>query len=232
MDDAKAKKICDYVFKDVFGRENPFYLDEIKKRFAFDIPLPRKVKCALSGKDTWTLLGEGDKIASQQAIIDQFKKDEWAKKKRPIDSIKDIFKYWNEINYTTGEKYINSKNIVNSEGIYGSLDVYNSNSVFNSKNIVFCQNIDDCNYGVALRNNASCVLGIRTRESKNCSSGFEVSWSEKVSKCMYVHDCVDLYECLFCSHIRSRKYCITNMQFGKEEYFRIKKMVIDWVLEI
>ena len=84
---------------------------------------------------------------------------------------------------------------------------------------------------LASRDNSSCTLGIRVKEGIFCSSSFEVSWSNKISKSMFVHDSFDLYECLFCSHLRSKKYCIANMQFEKEEYDKTKKMVIDWILK-
>lgn len=231
MNEDQIKKICNYLFKDIFERENMFSLEEIKSKFVFDIPLPKKISCILSGKDTWILAKEGEKIASQTSITDQFKKDEWIRNKKPINSINDIFKYWQDINYFTAEKILDSRDIVYSDNIYKSINVYNSSFIFNAKNIIFCYEIVDCNYMLACRNNESCVLGIRMRENANCSSCFDVSWSEKVSKSMYVHGSVDLYECMFCSHLRTKKYCIANMQFEKEEYFRIKKMVVDWILK-
>lgn len=231
MNEEQAKKIIEVVFKDIFGINNPFSLEEIREKFAFDIPLPSKKRCALSGKDTWSVLKESDKVASQESIAEQFKKDEWLRKKKPINTVSDVLKYWQEINYATGEKNINSKDVFASDGIYNSAFIYNSHSIFNSKNIIFCYDVINCNYTVASRNNESSTFGIRMRESINCSSGFEISWSAKVSKSMYIHDSIDLYECLFCSHIRSRRYCIANMQFEKEEYFRIKKMAVDWILK-
>lgn len=231
MDDKKVKQISDYIFKDVFGQENPFSLTNFEKKFAFDIPFAVPVKCALSGVNTWSFSAEGDKIASQEAIADRFKKDEWMRKKKPLNSIEEIFKAWKEVNYLTGEKYINSKDVSRSDGVYNSSSVYQSVSVFDSKNIVFSYKIFDCNYMLASRDNSSCILGIRVKESIYCSSGFEVSWSHKVSRSMYIHNCFDLQECLFCSHLRTRKYCIANMQFEKEEYEKIKTIVVDWLMK-
>ncbi|MBI2613901.1 MAG: hypothetical protein HYW62_03940 [Candidatus Levybacteria bacterium] len=230
MDTTKAKQITDYIFKDVFGMENPFSLGELQRRFAMDIPLPQKVVSALSKKDTWTN-SSVEKIASQEEIGDRFKKDEWTVKKKPLRSIQDILKAWEEINYLTGEKYINSRDIIESDSVYNSSDVYRSMSIFDSKNIVFSYKLFDSNYMLASRDNSSCTLGIRVKEAIFCSSGFEISWSNKVSKSMYIHDSFDLFECLFCSHLRSKKYCIANMQFEKEEYFELKKQVVDWILK-
>ena len=230
MDKQKVKQIADYIFKDVFGFENPYTLEELQGKFAIDIPAAQKVTCALSKKDTWTISPKEEKIASQNTIAERFKKDEWMRKKKPFKSVEEMLKSWEEINFLTGEKYINSKDVAGSDGIYNSAMIYKSVSVFDSQNIIFSYKIFDCNYMLASRDNSSCNLGIRMKESIFCSSGFEISWSNKVSKSMYVHDCFDLYECIFCSHIRSKKYCIANMQFDKEEYFRLKKLVIDWIL--
>lgn len=230
MEEEQIEKIADYIFKEVFGLDNPYSLEQLKEKFAFDIPFARKEKCVLSGEPTYTSSGKGEKIASQKAIASCFKKDEWIKPRKSITSMKDILKYWNEINYLTGEKYINSKDIAESDGIYNSAFVYQGLSVFDSKNIVFCYKIFDCNYMLASRDDSSCTLGIRVKESLFCSSCFEVSWSNKVSRSMFIHDCFDLHECLFCSHLRSKKYCLANMQFEKEDYLRLKKMVIGWIL--
>lgn len=231
MNQQQAKKIADYIFKEVFQRDPIYSLDKYRKKFAFDIPLPSEETCALSGKPTWSFSAESNKIASQEAIADRFKEDEWMQKKESINSMEDLLRRWQKINYITGEKYINSKEVNRSDGVYHSAFVYQSVSIFDSKNIIFSYKIFDCNYLLASRDDSSCVLGIRTKESLNCSSCFEVSWSAKVSRSMFIHDCFDLYECLFCFHIRSKRYCVANMQFEKEEYLRIKKMVIDWILK-
>lgn len=229
MDPKKVKKIADYIFKDVFSIDNSYSLDQLKKKFAIDIPTVKKVKCSLSGVNTWSFSDE-DKIASQQAISDRFKQDEWMRERKDFSSIEDVLKAWEEIKYLTGEKYINSTDVAESDGIYNSNSVYHSVSIFDSKNTIYCYKIFDCNYMFASRDNSSCTLGIRVKESIFCSSSFEVSWSNKISKSMFIHDSFDLYECLFCSHLRSKKYCIANMQFEKEEYLKIKKMVTAWVL--
>lgn len=230
MDTNTAQQIVDYMVKDVFGVDHPFFLEQIIQRFAMDIPPVQKVRCALSGEETWTFFSTGEKIASQKAIADRFKKDEWMKEKKPLTSIKDILRSWNEINYLTGEKYIHTKDVLESDGIYNSSAVYRSVSIFDSKNIIASYKLFDSQYMLASRDCSSCTLGIRMKESIFCSSGFEISWSHKVANSMYIHDGFDLYECLFCSHLRSKRYCIANMQFQKEEYVKVKKLIIDWIL--
>lgn len=231
MDLKKTKQIADYIFKDVFGLANPYSLVELQKKFAIDIPSAQKVRCALSKVDSWTISAKEEKIASQEVIVKRFKIDEWMRKRKTLSSIDDILKSWAEINYITGEKYINSQDVAFSDGIYNSSSVFQSVSIFDSKNIIFSYKIFDSNYLLASRDNSSCTLGIRMKENIFCSSGFEISWSNKVSRSMYIHNGFDLYECLFCSHLRTKKYCIANMQFEKEEYVRLKRGVIEWILK-
>lgn len=223
------KQIADYIFKDVFQIDNPFSLEQLQEKFAIDIPKVSKVKCAISGQDTWAF-APNNKVASPKAIMERFKKDEWMRKDKRIESMSDILKAWDEINYQMSEKYINSTDISESDMIINCSNIYQSVAISDSKNILFSYKLDNSNYLLASRDNSACTLGIRIKESIYCSSSFEVSWSNKVSKSMFIHDSYDLYECLFCSHIRSKKYCIANMQFSKEEYFKLKKEVIEWIL--
>lgn len=230
MDEERIKQIVGYIFKDVLGVDKPFTIADIKDQFGMDIPTVKKVKCALSGEDTWSFSKSGQ-VASQAAIAEKFKQDEWMLKKRNLGSMEDILSAWKEIDYSTGEKYISSTDISESDGVYNSDSVFQSVSVFDSKNIVFCYKIFNSSYMLTSRDDSSCTLGIRVKESIYCSSSFEVSWSNKVSRSMYIHDSFDLFECLFCSHLRSKKYCIANMQFDKEEYYKLKQMVVDWILK-
>lgn len=223
------KNIADTIFQDVFDIQNPYSLDQLRQKFAFDIPRAKKVKCALSGKETWSFSDEGNKIASPQAIEDRFQKDEWMRKKIPLHSIEDVLHAWEEIQYIRGEKYIDAQDVFESNGVYQSRSVYHSISIFNSSNIMFSYKLFDCSSMFGCRDSSSCTFGIRIKESVYSSSCFEISWSSKISKSLYVHDGFDLFECMFCSHLRSKKYCIANIQFGKDEYMRIKKMMIVWI---
>ena len=72
------------------------------------------------------------------------------------------------------------------------------------------------------RNITLPLINILTNESKD--SCF-VSGNS-----LFIQDCFDLYECMFCSHIASKRFCIVNMQFEEQEYYEIKKLIIEWIL--
>ena len=231
MDEAKAKHIVDYVFKDVFGADNPFSLEEVRERFAFDLELPQKANGAITGEEVWTISEIKDRVIGPKAFIDRMKKDEWMREKKPIDSMDDLLGLWGEINYMQGNRFEDSTEVAESDNVYHSTFVYRSTETLHSQNIVFSNNNFGCNYLVASSDNSKCTLGVRVRKSVLCSSGFEISASNRVSKSMYIRSSTDLFECIFCSQLRSKRYCIANMQLEKEEYMRAKDLIVEWTLK-
>ena len=53
MDKKEAKLIADKIFISIFEKKNPFTMEEILSKFAFDIKLPGKVLDSLTGEETW-----------------------------------------------------------------------------------------------------------------------------------------------------------------------------------
>ncbi|MCL5430163.1 MAG: hypothetical protein M1504_01640 [Candidatus Marsarchaeota archaeon] len=231
MDENAAKKIVDSVFKDVFGKDNPFALEEVLKIFAYDIQLPQKVKNTEDDGYTWGVFKKGDKVTSQAGLIAKSAKDEFMSPKKELKSMDDVLKVWDNLNVKTGEKYLESKEVEQSDGAYSSYGVFRSQLTFGSQNIVFCYNNTNSKNLVGSSDNNACVSCIRIEESGYSSLSYNVYWSSKVSRSMFINDCFDMYECLFCSHLRSKKYCIGNMQYTEEEYRKIKGMVVDWAIQ-
>lgn len=232
MDAKEAKRIVDYVFKDIFGTDNPYTLEQSMALYAYDIPLPHKMKSNISsGQETWGDFPEGAKVTSQADLIMKSAKDEFMRPKKPINSMNDITKMWDEINIYTGERYMDTKEAAESDGLYSSYGVYRSLLQKSSQYVVFCYNNLNCKYLVGSRDSGGSANSIRLDNSANSSSCYEVVWCKKVSRCFYVNNCYDMFECMFCNNISSKKYCIGNMQFEKEEYMKIKDMVIKWIMD-
>ena len=231
MDETKAKGIVDFTFKDVLGVGNPFTLDEIGKKLAFDINLPKRFKDKMSGKYIWTTYNPGrEDLVSTETVMEQSKKNFWARPKRPIRSIEDIKKYWKEVAYFQADKNMESTDVAESDRVYQSSGIFRSSRIYGCQNVVFSEDISRSKYIVAGYDTTASTSGIRMFQSTFCSSGYEILWSKKVSKSMFINGSLDLYECLFCSNIESKRYCVANMQFTKEEYFEIKKIVVDWII--
>ncbi len=231
MESKNLENTANVVFKDVFGQPNRYTDRELEELFAYDMPLPKKRKSSISGDYTWGTFAEGEKAASSAELMNAFAKEGYMRPKKDLNSVDDILKHWNEINVQVGEKYMESRDVEESDGVYNSSGVYRSQLIIDSQNIAFSYNNSTSKYLIGSRDNKACTFGIRMNQSIYCSSSYEVIWGKKISRSMYINNCGDLYECLFCANLSSKKYCVANMQFTKEEYDRIKQMVLKWTFE-
>lgn len=130
----------------------------------------------------------------------------------------------------TTERQTDSINVAESDNVLKSENVYRSMDIRQSKNVLFSDGAGHSEYVVGCQRSGSLQYCIRVDDSISCSSCFTVAWSGKLVNSMFISDCFDLNECLFCTNISSKKYWIANMPFEKEEYMRIKDMVVRWIL--
>jgi hypothetical protein len=232
MNPTQALETANMIFKDVLGRPSPFTLEEMERFLTQGIHLPTKTACALTGQETYVYDLQPEQLpVSEEGYRAQSRIDNWIKEKQPLNTMEDVFNAWRDVRYMNGDKHIDSQNITQSDSILTSSNVYRSALITSSKSILFSEHNSFSNYLLASRGNNACNFGIRIFDSQYCSSSFEVRWSNKVSRSFFINDCLDLYECLFCYGIRSKKFCIANRQYEEGEYRKIKAMVIDWILE-
>ena len=50
MNKKETLEVANQVFYNIFERENPYTIDEIEEKFAFDVKLPKQVKDSLTGE--------------------------------------------------------------------------------------------------------------------------------------------------------------------------------------
>ena len=115
--------------------------------------------------------------------------------------------------------------------IYESEKVWRSANCNRCKNIAFCDGCHNSEFLLASQRSGSCSYCLRTDDSVNCSNSYNVICSGKISNSFFIQDANSLHECMFCSHLSNKRYCIANMQFEKDEYFEIKKEVVRWIFE-
>lgn len=230
MNDEEALKIINKIFKNVFGRENTFSLDDLFNKFAFDVKLPQPVHDATTGELTWADSIHSKKYITSNNMEARDAKIGWMLPKQEIHNLQELLDLWDTINLMTTERSMNSINILKSDTIYGCENIYRSTSCSNSKNLVFCDSCGGSEFLLASQRSGSSNFCIRCDDSKDCSNSYNVIYSNKVINSFFIQDCFNLYECMFCSHIASKRFCIANMQFGESEYFTIKKSITDWIL--
>ena len=230
MNDKVALEIVDKIFRTVFGVENTYSLEDLLERFAFDIKLPKQVCDSTTDEITWADSINSGKFITQTNMEKRDNLEGWMLPKREISSLEEIIDIWNSVNLTTTERVTNSIHVVASDTIYGCENVYRCSDCSESKNIIYCDACHRSEYALASQRSVTCTFCIRTDDSKDCSNSYNVLYSNKVSDSFFIQDCFNLYECMFCSHIANKRFCIANMQFEEEEYYEIKNAIIEWIL--
>lgn len=230
MNEKQCKSVVDEIFMEIFNQKCPLNIEEVLSEFAFDIKLPNKVIDAVTGVETWASSVNSNKYITEENMekYDDYKG--WMRPKKEITSLDEIIKLWNKINYTTTERNYDSINVSKSDTIYSCENVYRSQDCRKSKNVIFTDGCGDSEYIIACQRSSNCSYCIRVDDSNSCSNSYNVICSAKISNSFFIQDANSLHECMFCSHISNRRYCIANMQFDKEEYFDIKEQVIKWIV--
>lgn len=235
MTEREAKVLLDKIVGQVLGFQNPLSLEQFMQKFAFDVRLPQKVTDAVDGSDTWAQStnplkymkmenARGIEIAGASADTD------YLRPARQIGSMDDLLAAWNEINYTTTERYKESLNVSQSDNIYQSENVWRSQDIHRSKNVLLSDGAYDCEFVVASQRSGNSTFCIRLEDSGECSNSFGISWSGNITNCLFMHDTGDMQDSMFCTNLKGRQFCIANMQYSEAEYRRIRDIVVRWIL--
>lgn len=230
MNSQQAKEILDRVVGSVFGYQNPLSLEQAMQKFAFDLRLPQQVYDAKTNEPTWASSLNPSAFVTVETARKLSAETDNMQPKTALNSVEDIVTAWSRVNYTTAERYIDSINVSESDLIYNSENIYRSVDLRNSKNVIFTESGNDLEYVVAGSRSTTSTYCIRVEDSQLCSNSFNVIWSSKVTNSLFVQDCYDIMDCMFCSNIAGKRFCIANMQFSEDEYNEIKKKVIYWAL--
>ena len=230
MNNNEALNVANKIFINIFGKNNPYTLEELLNNFAFDIKLPQKVTDTLTSKTTWAESINPSKFITQSNMELYDKQHGWMQPKKEINSLDDIIMLWKKINLTTTERVYDSENVSKSDTIYRSENVYRSLDCRECKNILYSDGCANSEFILGCQRTGMSNFCIRVDDSGECTNSYNVICSAKISNSFFIQDCKNLDECIFCSHITDKKYCISNMQFEKEEYFGIKEEIINWIL--
>lgn len=231
MNDNEVKEITDKIFKSIFGTIANLNIDEIKEKFAFDVVLPYEVKDIITGEITYADAKKNEKYITPTNLEKIDQTSGLMQNYIKFESIQSILDTWNRINFTVTERVYDSINVSKSDTIYRCEKVYGSTNCNDAKNIVYCDTCGNSEYMLACSRSFYSSFSIRVDDSANCSNSYCVQCSNKIVNSLFIDDCFDLYECIFCSHIASKKFCIANVQLEEREYYALKKKIIEWIFK-
>lgn len=223
-------EITNKIFKYIFDKDNHLSIEKIKSQFAYDLDLPIEVKDSLTNELTWTNYKSSAKFIKLNNMEKIDISKGWLIPKKEVKSLEEIINIYKTINLITTERVYDSQNVTQSDTIYRCENIYNSTDCSDSKNLLFCESCCTSEYLIASKSSGSSTFSIRIFDSKNCTNSYNVICSNKIINSLFIQDCFNLYECIFCSHISNKKFCIANMQFEEKEYYKIKEKVIEKIL--
>lgn len=230
MNNELALKIVESIFNSIFDQEIKISLISLLEKYAFDIKLPKQVKDSTTNEITWADSINSKRFITNKNMEKRDKEVGWMLPKKEVTNLEELISIWNTVNLTTAERVYDSLNVSKSDTIYRCENIYRSTGCSDSKNLIYCDSCAASEFLIASQKSGNCNFCIRCDDSKNCSNSYNVICSNKVINSFFIQDCSDIYECMFCSHISSKKFCIANMQFEKQEYFEIKKLIIEWII--
>ena len=174
MDAKIAQQLLDTIIGQVFGYKNPLTLEQFMQKFAFDIRLPQQVIDAIDGSITWAQSTNPTKFmkldnARGLEIAGASKDTDYLRPKRPLSGIEDVLRAWNEINFTTTERYLDSMNVAESDNIDYCENVYRSQDIKKSKNVLFSDGIGGSEYIAAGQRSGNSTFCIRLEDSGECA---------------------------------------------------------------
>jgi len=231
MNEQTAAETAQKILKNIFGNEEEIPLETIEQKFAFDLALPNAVKDSTTGEEAWSIVKNAKKYITQENMEKHDGEASWMLEKREFHNIGEIIEAWGEVNYITTNRLSDTANTIKSDTVYRSENIYHSTNCFSCKHLLYSDSCSNCEYLIASKRSANSNFCIRLDDSTGSSNSFSVNYSNKVVNSLFIQDCFDLYECMFCSHLACKKFCIANMQFSEEEYHEIKPQIIKWILE-
>ena len=101
-----------------------------------------------------------------------------------------------------------------------------SNSLVASKYCAYCMWPRNCEHVFGCAWIFSCSFCIKCYHSENLTRCFETSNSTNCSDCCFCHNCENVHDSMFCFNAKNLSHAIGNVEYSKEEYARIKKLVL------
>jgi len=222
--DKAWKSTCKVLFGGEIGELDSFsdYLPE-----QHYIPYSKRKSC-VSGKPV--IMG-ADRYPADAKFISEDEIDYGAKEALDMNSIKDldalIESLSDRFRYSGNKIFGVSSFVQEADNCIDSSYVYRSHNVVSSKYVA---------YSNFVRADSEFIFGsgplmhgshlIRVMGSESLSRSFECAATTFSSDMYLSFNCRGCTDCMFCFNLRSKKYCIGNLELPREKYLEIKKKLL------
>ena len=183
-----------------------------------------KRKCSMCEKGIISIYD--NKTSSPIYCPECYKSDNWEVSVRNMndyDFSKPFFEQWKELfNIIPKQSTLLYGKCLDSEyasHVKDTKNVYLSFSTLDSESIYYSSNIDHSKEVIDSYNIVESELlyeNIGSTKNYNCKYSY---WSPNCIDCNFVLDCNNCQNCFGCTNLRSKSFCIFNIQYIKEEYF-------------
>ena len=205
------------------------------------VPLPFPSKSILSGKEVWLpppLSFRNTCFTTKRVIsMEEMNKVNTSPfspedlKGSTMDSI--VQKLIKPVVYVAGNfRYQEHKNVEKCSGAGGGINLYYGEDLYLSiKNVaysnyaLYCENMFGC---YAILHSKFCIHAYNSTNITRC---FEVDGCANSSDLYFCHNCEGMSNAILCFNAKNLRYAVGNVEVGREEFERIKKMLLGYVTE-
>ncbi|MCX6769651.1 MAG: hypothetical protein NT051_03145 [Candidatus Micrarchaeota archaeon] len=124
------------------------------------------------------------------------------------------------------EEYLLSSNAAESSTVHYGNSILCCSRAYHAKDSAYSCWPRDCDHMFgcdATRNSSFCLNCYNSYKLSRC---FEVDTSQNCTGCLFCHNCENVHDSMFCFNVKNLRYAIGNAEVGKEEFMRIKKLVL------
>lgn len=123
-----------------------------------------------------------------------------------------------------------NEDTVDTSAIFTAMHTYRCWDCTNSKYAGFASTAIESEYifggGLRILHSHFCI---NCYDPFNCKGCFEVDSSTNCYNSYFCHNCENLDNGIFCFNVKSKRYAVLNQEVGREEFLRIKKMLLDYL---
>ena len=128
------------------------------------------------------------------------------------------------------EEFVLTTNAAECSTVHFGNNVLCCSRAYHAKDCAYSCWPRDCDhmFGIdATRNSSFCIHCYNSYKLSRC---FEADTSQNCTGCYFIHNCENVHDSMFCFNVKNLRYAIGNSEVGKEEFARVKKLVLSEIL--